>query len=299
MIYMKNRKKKMGFTLIELLITITVLALITSILYPILTGILEDAKEKTYKVQIKNITKATNDWIKKFPSALPEEEGEIITIQLSHLKKEGFIDKNIKNPMTKKPFPDDMTITITYINNKYIPTVEEKSGTTRFESPYKAMIVLKDKSYIEEEINSKTEFTDPGVIGYDENGQVLLDSSIVTTVRKAGEVVPSVDMGAKGTYELTYETSVNGKKIEAKRIIKVVDTTPPIITVPRNTTLDVSTSSFNVMEGVQAEDNSKEAIQVVAQGNVTLRVKGVYVVRYSAVDSSGNKREKKRTITIR
>ncbi len=293
-----KQKNKMGFTLIELLITITVLALITTIVYPIITSVMLEAKEKAYKIQIDNIVKASNDWVKKFPSALPDVEGDSISIQLLHLKKAGLVVTDLKNPITKKLFPDDMIITITYTKNKYIPVVDDKSGTLQADSTYKGMIVLKGEAHIVEEINSKDDFEDLGVIAYDENGSTIASSNIVTTVHKKGTVVPKVDMSTLGLYEITYETSIEGKKAQTKRTVLIVDTTPPIITTPKNTTISISSSSFDLMEGVSASDNSGEDITVTAQGNVSLHVPGVYVVRYTASDSSGNKREKRRTITV-
>lgn len=295
---MKYRNDKKGFTLLELLVTITVLALITSIVYPVVTGVLRDAKEKAYQVQIANIEKASYDWIKLFPSSLPEDEGEKITIHLLDLKKVGLIDADVKDPITKKFLPDDMNIMITFTKNKYSVFVDDKSGTEKLDHTHKGILVLNGSAYIVEEINSKEAFVDPGVTGYDEDNISIDSSSIVTTVRKDGTVIPSVDMASLGTYELTYETSVNGKKIEVKRVVEVKDTTPPVISVPRNTSISTTTSSIDLMEGVSAEDNSGETVTVTASGNVTLHVPGVYVIRYAAEDSSGNKREKKRTITV-
>lgn len=295
---MRFRNDKVGFTLLELLVTITVLALITSIVYPIVTGVLRDAKEKAYKVQIANIEKASYDWIKLFPFSLPEDEGQKITIHLLDLKKAGLLKADVKDPVTKKFFPDDMNIVITFTKGKYSVFVDDKSGTEKIDHTYKGTLILNGDAYMVEEINSKKAFIDPGVIGYDENNVSISSSSVVTTIRRDDVIVSSVDMASLGVYELTYETSVNGKKIEVKRVVEIKDTTPPIISVPKNTTISTTTSSIDLMDGVSAEDNSGETITVTASGNVTLHVPGVYVIRYIAQDSSGNKREKKRTITV-
>lgn len=282
----------------ELLVTIAVLAMIVTIAYPIVTGVLQDSKEKAYRVQIKNIEKASYDWIKMFPSSLPDTEGSSISISLLHLKKAGLIDVDLKNPITKKYFPDDMVITITYTKNKYVALVDDKSGTSmQSDASYQGMIVLNGEARLTTEIND-TSFVDPGATGYDENGHTISSSRIVATVRKDGTIFPEVDITKLGLYEITYEVSINGKKVSAKRTVEVVDTVPPIITVPTNTTISSTTSSLDLMEGVSATDNSLESISVTASGNVTLKVPGEYEIRYTAEDSSGNTREKKRIITV-
>lgn len=290
--------KKSGFTLIELLVTISILGFISSIVYPIINGVMKDTKEKAYQMQIDSIKKASGDWVKMFPSALPDKEGGKISIQLLHLKKAGLIDLDLKNPITKELFPDDMMITITYTKNKYVASIDEKSGSTSGDSIYKGMIVLKGNSHMIEEVNSKNEFVDPGVIGYDENGHIIPSTSVVTMISRDGRPVDNVDMSSIGFYELTYKTSIQGKVAQVKRTVDVKDTTPPIIVIPKNTSISTTVSSIDLMEGVSASDNSLEDISVTVSGNVALHVPGVYVVRYTASDSSGNKREKKRTITV-
>lgn len=112
---MKNK----GFTLVELMGVIVLLSILVVIAVPAITGILKQSKDKLYETQLKTIETAAKNWaseeanLSKLPSS-----GNCITITLKTLKEGGFVDLDIKNPKTDKPFEDGLAIKISKTNKK-------------------------------------------------------------------------------------------------------------------------------------------------------------------------------------
>ena len=82
------------------------------------------------------------------------------------------------------------------------------------------------------------------------------------------------------------------------RTVTVKDTIPPVLTVPGNIELYTDgIENFDFMDGVEVSDNSLEEITVNIRGNLSI-LPGQYLITYIAEDSSGNKTEKNRYITV-
>lgn len=133
---MKNR----GFTLIELLAVLIILALIALITIPAVTNSLKSYKNNIYNTQINNIEAAAKVWGSDHLFILPNYESSTntvvyskdatypdkyskLTITLENLQNEGYIDKEIKNTRTQKPFDNSMKIVIYKKGNKIIYNV--------------------------------------------------------------------------------------------------------------------------------------------------------------------------------
>lgn len=125
---------KKGFTLVELLAVIVVLAIISLIIFPIITGQIGSSKKDLYEVQVNNIVKAAKDMVLDNPSLL--DENHIITtlISVSDLKSTTndsgvsyLEDEEIKNPMTGEVM--NGTVIIKYDDNQkgYTYEYQEKS----------------------------------------------------------------------------------------------------------------------------------------------------------------------------
>ena len=132
-------------------------------------------------------------------------------------------------------------------------------------------------------------FSDPGVTTSDNaEGNI--------TVKKDG----SVDTRTLGEYSINYTaTDASGNEANATRVVKVVDTTPPIITLngDKNVSLFVG-DSYNE-EGATAVDNVDGDLNVVINGAVDTNKEGNYTITYSAVDKSGNRAEIKRYVEVK
>lgn len=106
------------------------------------------------------------------------------------------------------------------------------------------------------------------------------------------------DYNTLGTYEVKYSYNKNGLKMSAKVKYKVIDTTPPVVSVPERLTLQIESLSHDKMktEEVKAKmENLARANASANEGTITAYafpieqiVEGDNYVRVVAVDESGN-----------
>jgi len=110
---------KKGFTLAELLGVIVVLALISLVTVPAVSDVLKNNKKKLCETQLQNIKLAAQNYGADHFYDLPVESGGTFSIELKDLTSNGYIDKEIRNPVTKENFAEDEVIKITRDNNKF------------------------------------------------------------------------------------------------------------------------------------------------------------------------------------
>ena len=112
---MKNK----GFTLIEILAVITILALLGSIIIPIINNDVLNSRQILYNQQIKNIETAARQYGARHMELLPTKESDAaIEITLQTLIDEGYISSQVINPATKKSFSPYTDIKIFYRDGK-------------------------------------------------------------------------------------------------------------------------------------------------------------------------------------
>ncbi|MBP3921074.1 MAG: type II secretion system protein [Bacilli bacterium] len=114
---------KKAFTLIELLGVVTILSMLGLIIVPVTTNIIRENKEKLYETQIRNIKQATSNFVSENFLKLNIENGQKLGITLGKLKELGHIDTEIKNPITKEKFEDNLVIIISKNEKGYEYTV--------------------------------------------------------------------------------------------------------------------------------------------------------------------------------
>ena len=117
--------KKNGYTLVEVLAVIIILGLLTAVIIPTVDAILESNKEKTYQLQIDMMLDALEDWGASNVFSLPTENGESLSKTVGELKSEGFLEKELLNPKNNKCVSNEMELTITKKNNKYVYTIKD------------------------------------------------------------------------------------------------------------------------------------------------------------------------------
>lgn len=127
---------KRGFTMIELLSVIVIVGLIGTIAIPTITSSIKSYRQKLLDTQIANIEEAARSWGAKHLDYLPTsnntslvktideiktETGEygVLIITLKVLQDENFIEKEIKDPTTKKAISPTTEIYITNLTNRY------------------------------------------------------------------------------------------------------------------------------------------------------------------------------------
>ncbi|MDP4144196.1 MAG: DUF5011 domain-containing protein, partial [Bacillota bacterium] len=127
-----------------------------------------------------------------------------------------------------------------------------------------------------------TPFVDPGFTASDN-----VDGNITGSVTTAG----SVDTSKLGDYTLNYEvTDAAGNSASLTRIVHVVDTIKPVITVTGNNPATVYSGSSYTDAGATATDNYDGNVtsKIVTTSNVDTNKPGTYTVTYNVTDSSGN-----------
>ncbi len=107
-----------GFTLVELLAVIIVLGAISLVVIPSVQRSVNRSGEQAYEVQVSNIEDAAKNWAADHIDSLPDH-GKTVTITLEDLMQGNYVEQDLENPKTKKPFAKDTKIIIKNINENY------------------------------------------------------------------------------------------------------------------------------------------------------------------------------------
>lgn len=290
---MKNKK---GFTFVELLAVITIIGVLALILLPTIEKIKKTNNEKVYQQQLDNIVLSLKSWASDNRIYLPEKENGVLTITLGNLKADGYIEYEVKNPLTDKCFDNGMALIIKKIKRNYdysidLSTIKESDNCEfNLDSP---VIALNGNMVEYVEVNSI--YVDKGVIAKDKDGNDIT-GNVAVVITGSGNAVDTSRIGNQ--YIITYSVTDNDITAQLSRTIKIVDTKAPELIIPSDVAIESSVTSLDLMEGVSATDNSGENIEVTTKGNVDFGVVGKYTITYTAKDSSDNINSKKRTITI-
>jgi hypothetical protein len=122
---------------------------------------------------------------------------------------------------------------------------------------------------------------------YQDAGATALDAGI-DTIKVTTE--QNVDTTNLGEYSVTYNaTDKVGNTAIATRIVNVVDTTLPIITLVDERDPTIYVDSYFEDQGATATDNVDGAIDVIIVSTVNTSVVNQYKIVYEATDTSGNK----------
>ncbi len=114
------------------------------------------------------------------------------------------------------------------------------------------------------------------------------------------ETINPVDTSKIGTYEIKYnvqDSSDNTAK-KVKRIVKVVDTTKPEITLNGSEILEVFKNAKYSELSANCADNYDKKCEVKIFGKVNTTKIGEYKITYIATDTSGNTSTKTRTAKV-
>lgn len=297
---------KKGFTLVELLGVIVIIAAILSIILPGVNSVLRKSKNTIMDVQLSKILNAAYDYSLKNLNILPDKG--TIYITLNELKNKGFVDSDIKNAKTEELFNDDLVISIrkvaTSYNNKeensirngnYLYKIEEETNISNkpiftFEG-YEEVPTLINVNLgdIYEEL-SYTAQTSKGVD---------ITNKVVKNIIYNSSNIDKVSTNNAGIYYINYcVVDDNGDSGCAKVSVVVIDNEVPSLTIPEAVTIQASTTTYNLMNGVSCIDNSGKC-DIEIEGKINYGVVGDYIIEYIAKDPSGNTETKKRVIHIK
>jgi hypothetical protein len=245
------------------------------------------AKEVIRKVSIKDTT------------------GPLITLRglasVTHEAGEVYADKgaiandSVDGPVSVKTIGDvnqNKTGSYTLIFNA-VDAVGNKSTETRSINVVDTMgpvIRLKHKAFLTHEAG--VSYKDSGASAVD-----VVDGDLSGVV----EVLSTVDISKVGSYSVTYSVSdANGNAaIEVARVVNVVDTTPPVITLLGGATIQKEALAEFIDPGVNVVDLVDGNLDPTITGTIDVNTVGTYVLKYNAKDSSGNSAvEVQRTVTV-
>lgn len=116
------------------------------------------------------------------------------------------------------------------------------------------------------------------------------------------KVISNLNVNAIGEYEISYTLDFNKikKQKELKRKVKVIDTTPPVLTIEGKTKITKQVGDNFKVPNYKAIDNIDGNItkKVKVTSNVNTKKAGKYTVKYSVEDSSGNNTNKIINVTV-
>jgi hypothetical protein len=152
------------------------------------------------------------------------------------------------------------------------------------QAPSAEFIVIKLNQGIDT-VEIGTTYVDPGATA--KYGLKVLTVSVISN---------TVDTNELGTYEIIYEATHNNFIKTMKRIVTVIDETPPVILL--NPGIDtIYYDETWIDAGVLATDNSQGYVTVTQTGSV-LSTPGEYTITYQATDESGNVSIKVRYVNV-
>ncbi|WP_440055184.1 immunoglobulin-like domain-containing protein [Pseudoalteromonas sp. T1lg65] len=133
-----------------------------------------------------------------------------------------------------------------------------------------------------------TTYADPGASAEDD-----IDDSVTVSIEN------NINAFALGEYEVIYTAKDKaGNASEATRIVKVIDTTPPEITLNGEQQLELAQWRDFQDPGVEAKDAADGIVSVSTSGNLDNTKVGVYELTYKATDKSGNTATATRTVKV-
>ena len=124
-------------------------------------------------------------------------------------------------------------------------------------------------------VECHTAFNEPGATARDDSGNTYpVTSSVGTTV----------DLNTPGTYTINYTAMTGSITASATRVVEVVDTTPPVITLNGANPLIVPRYATFTDPGATAQDACAGPKPVTASGSVNTSVTGIYTITYTSAD---------------
>lgn len=95
-----------GFTLMELLAVIALIALLSIITVNVASRQVRSGRSALYDTEMNSIKIAASLWGSDHKDEIAKID-VCLSLTLGYLKQEGYVDTNIKNPLTEKKFKND------------------------------------------------------------------------------------------------------------------------------------------------------------------------------------------------
>lgn len=134
-------------------------------------------------------------------------------------------------------------------------------------------------------------FTDPGATATDACAGALSNAIVASGV---------VDTSAPGDYTRTYTVAdPSGNTAQITRVVTVVDTVPPVLTLNGAATITLACGTPYVEPGATSVDTCDAGLGAVGiAGNADVNTPGTYTRTYTISDAAGNPASATRTINV-
>lgn len=119
--------KQKGFTLIELIGVLILLSILATIAVSTVAKSVNHSRENAYNDQIGIIVAGAKNWVADHISSIPNE-GSQTKVLLGELVSGGYVEKDLKNPITEKKFSNETYVTIKNNLGEYlyeVTTIDE------------------------------------------------------------------------------------------------------------------------------------------------------------------------------
>ena len=147
-------------------------------------------------------------------------------------------------------------------------------------------------SYLEMTLNPGIDTIEVGSDYIDPGAKAIYGIRILSVVI----IENTIDTETVGTYEIIYEATYQSIVKTIKRIVTVVDETPPVVTLnPGVDTITIGQSWVD--EGIDTFDPSGE-VDITVTGEVDTDTPGIYVITYVAQDIYENQVTVVRYVTV-
>lgn len=282
-------RENKGFTLVEMLGVLIILIVVFMIMFPSLTKIIKDTNDKIDNATITVIEDATTDFLLEKNDIYPKNDDYTYCITIEQLIDNG----NLTNKEISSLDDTDKFVKTTFENGKSVYVLTDTCTVSKPNIEF-ALIGNNNMSF---EVGVGGQYVEPGANAKNKAGEVV--SYVTEIINKNKVTVAYVDTTKIGIYTIKYSATIDGKDYAIERIVKVIDTTAPTITVsPATETISITNSTYNVLSGVTAADNSGETPKIIVSSNLSLGQSGTYTITYTVEDSSGNKQTTKRKVNI-
>ncbi len=283
---MKNRR---GFTLVEMLGVLIILIMVFMIAFPSLTKIIKNTNENIDAATASVIKDATASFLSDKSDVYLRDDDYTYCITLADLIDSG----NLTEKQIASLNDRDVIVKTTFVDKKPVYVLTDTCTVVSVDVAFD----LIGESNVSFEVGNGGQYIEPGATAKNKAGETVSYTVGITDSKK--QTVTYIDTTKIGIYTVKYTANIDGDDYSIERIVKVVDTTTPTITVtPTTETISITNDTYNVLSGVTATDNSGDIPKITASTNLSLGQAGTYSITYTATDSSGNKKTAKRTVIV-
>lgn len=203
---------KKGFTLVELVGIVVILSLISILVIPVIENSISNYKNSAYKSQIRNIELASKSYYTDKMLQVSLKTGSAMFISLNQLEFEGYIENNIKNPITDERFDPRTLIKVVKDDMAVKAFVMEEFNELTYDVENAPLIRLNGPNILNLCLNSN--FNDPGVYATDYQGNFIGEYE-VAYFDYYGNTIDLNNLDNAGTYYASY-------KVENQDIIRII-----------------------------------------------------------------------------